>query len=135
MALFLITLSWCYDDFRKVCCYALSRNLTMEHLTFKSRNLSLKYMISRQMLLSSIPVSLLPYFHNKGADQTVCERLRYGAIHKGRLQFLGGGGGTQLQTFANSRGEGSEEYRRLHFLRITRTNSYKKLKFFYHLCF
>ena len=24
------------------------------------------------MLLSSIPVSLLPYFHNKGADQTVC---------------------------------------------------------------
>ena len=71
MALFLITLSWCCDDFRKVCCYALSRNLTMEHLTFKSRNLSLKYMISRQMLLSSIPVSLLPYFHNKGADQTV----------------------------------------------------------------
>ena len=71
MALFLITLSWCCDDFRKVWCYALSRNLTMEHLTFKSRNLSLKYMISRQMLLSSIPVSLLPYFHNKGADQTV----------------------------------------------------------------
>ena len=29
-------------------------------------------MISRHMLLSSIPVSLLPYFHNKGADQTVC---------------------------------------------------------------
>ena len=29
------------------------------------------------MLLSPIPVTLLPYFHNKGADQTVCISTKF----------------------------------------------------------
>ena len=39
------------------------------------------------MLLSPIPVTLLPYFHNKGADQTVCT-LALGIGHC-KLEWIG----------------------------------------------
>ena len=50
-------------------------------------------------------------------NEILAIKYRLGAIHKGRPQFFLGGEGTQLQTFADSRGEGSEECRRLHFLK------------------
>ena len=53
----------------------------------KSRNLSLKYMISGHMLLFPIPVALLPYFHNKGAGQTVWNVKKEEAQEKKLLKW------------------------------------------------